>query len=135
MSAFMLTAKHISVLVDAKYALREKYHGGFDGEDERHRYRLLIELADANAASMNHAYPTSDNRPAFPAVRNFPAYDGKVLVKYSAVALLKAIQCFEYQSNEAPTWEGSIAAKFCDELSSSLIKELPGYGTAEWAIS
>ena len=50
-------------------------------------------------------------------------------------ALLKAIDCYEYQSCETPDWEQSEAARFCQELRAHLIRQLPGYNQADtWPI-
>ena len=52
-----------------------------------------------------------------------------------AVAVLKAIDCYEYQSCEHPEWEESEAFAFCDSLRRSLIGSLPGYDQAAWSIA
>jgi hypothetical protein len=50
-------------------------------------------------------------------------------------AMLKAIDCYEYQSCETPDWEDTEAARFCQALRAHLIHQLPGYDEADtWAI-
>lgn len=50
------------------------------------------------------------------------------------IEILKAIDCYEYQSCEHPEWEVSEAFAFCDALRRSLIGDLPGYDEAKWGI-
>lgn len=50
------------------------------------------------------------------------------------VAVLKAIDCFEYQSCEHPEWEGSEARAFCEALRDDMIGRLPGYSEADWEV-
>jgi len=54
---------------------------------------------------------------------------------WSAVELIKALHCYEYQSCEHPGWRTSQAHSFCRALERRLIGELPGYDDAPWAIS
>jgi len=55
-------------------------------------------------------------------------------LQVSAVAVLKAIQCYEYQSCEAASWEKSNAKAFCEALRGEIIMDLPGYDDAPWEI-
>jgi hypothetical protein len=52
----------------------------------------------------------------------------------SPVEVLKAIDCYEYQSCEHPEWDESEAKAFCDSLRSLQIGMLPGYNDAKWSI-
>lgn len=49
-----------------------------------------------------------------------------------AVDVLKAIACYEYQSCEHPGWEASRAKAFCEALTATAIRNLPGYDDAPW---
>jgi len=51
------------------------------------------------------------------------------------VVVLKAIDCYEYQSCEDPGWETSQAKAFCNELRGVAICNLPGYDAAPWEIT
>jgi hypothetical protein len=52
------------------------------------------------------------------------------------VAVLKAIDGFEYQACEHPEWEKSEAHNFCDALRRKAIGKLPGYEEDEhWGVS
>ena len=53
----------------------------------------------------------------------------------SPAAMLKAIDCYEYQACETPDWEDTEAARFCQALRAHLIRQLPDYDDADtWAI-
>lgn len=49
--------------------------------------------------------------------------------------VLKAIDCYVYQSCEHPTWVGSRAEQACDALRAGYIKRIPDYEDAEWEVS
>jgi hypothetical protein len=53
----------------------------------------------------------------------------------TAVAALKAIECYAYQACEHRGWHASSAAAFCDALRKRLIDYLPGYEDAPWGWS
>lgn len=52
----------------------------------------------------------------------------------TVVELIRAIDCYEYQSSETPDWEDTEAFHFCEALRRALIRELPGWGDAPWGI-
>jgi len=135
-SAFLVSAKHIAALVDASIAIRAKYHGLTDSMENTKRDRALKMLAVENACSVNDRYFTSKARGGIPEnpVEEFPAFELHVLTRVGIVSLLKAIDCYEYQSCEHAGWEGSDAERFCRELRCSLISFLPGYDDAPWGI-
>lgn len=54
---------------------------------------------------------------------------------FSPVAILKAIDCYEYQSCEHDEWRESQAFTFCRALRSWCIGKLEGYEAADWEIS
>lgn len=51
-----------------------------------------------------------------------------------ALAVLKSIDCYEYQSCEHEGWEKSGAKLFCDMLRKEAVQHLPGYDNAPWGI-
>jgi hypothetical protein len=59
-----------------------------------------------------------------------PAARGRV----DAVVILKAIDCYAYQSCEHPGWTGSEAHASCRALRLRLIHHLLGYEEATWEI-
>lgn len=56
--------------------------------------------------------------------------------QYSPVEILLAIEGYEYQSCEHPSWSTSEAQAFCDALRKHVISRLPGYDAAHsWEIT
>lgn len=51
------------------------------------------------------------------------------------VAVLKAVDCYEYQSCEHDGWHDSEARSFCEALRKRMIHALPGYDEAPWGAS
>jgi hypothetical protein len=49
--------------------------------------------------------------------------------------VLKAIDCYRYQSCEHPGWASSEAQQFCLALQALAINHLPGYDQAPWDIT
>lgn len=81
-----------------------------------------------NRRSVNHRYAEDEIEPG-PYVYARPRNDG-----YGPVAILKAIDCYEYQACEHPEWERSEAHAFCQALRKAMIHGLPGYEGAAWEI-
>lgn len=79
---------------------------------------LLLE----NLHSVNHRYTEAEAPPAY-RFRPLPGHPDPVVV-------LKAIDCYEYQSCEHPGWKTSEAYAFCDALRRTCIASLAGYDTA-----
>lgn len=52
-----------------------------------------------------------------------------------AVAVIKAVNCLEYQSCEHPGWESSLAWRICQDIKSQSVHDLPGYDEAAWEIT
>lgn len=57
------------------------------------------------------------------------------LVERPVVELVKAVHCFAYQACEVSNWETCWAKRFCDELESVLVRNLPGYDAAPWGFN
>ena len=132
MSAWIVMNRHIHVLVQA--ATRPTEFGPLrfsfqphDPEDST-RVSVVCTQPDAlgrmllreNIASVAYRYPddTFDELPG----------------SFSVVEVLKAIDCYEYQSCEHPQWKHSEAHAFCAALRRRLIGTLPGYDEAPWGI-
>ncbi len=52
----------------------------------------------------------------------------------SPIALLKACDCYAYQSCEHNGWEKSEACRFIAEARIEIIRKLPGWDDAPWGI-
>lgn len=139
MSAFIVSAGHIDYLVSAAIAANIPY-GGVRWEDAR------IELGNAdavgaalwreNVASVAYRYADSAHAglPGPIGGDDPDAYTLHQYVTLAPVQVLKAIDCYVYQSCEHPAWSDSEARRFCDALRRGVIGRLPGYDDAEWEI-
>lgn len=54
--------------------------------------------------------------------------------QHSAIALLKIIHCYEYQSCESDDWAFTEARAFCRTLEREIVCSLPGYSDAPWGV-
>ncbi len=52
----------------------------------------------------------------------------------STAQVLKALDCYGYQSSEHPGWNDSEAHRFCDVLRRRYGATLPGYDDALWEV-
>ena len=138
MSAFQVSDKHIRALVTGAQDIgifmrtddgwdRIAPLGRIDPDD------VAEMLTAENAASVGFRYSHDKEMVGFSAeaIRTRPAF---ARVQVSLVQLLKAIDCYEYQSCEHEGWGESPAREFCDSLRKAAIGKLPGYRDAEWGI-
>jgi len=129
MSAYLCSAKHISTIVNAlDVAPRADRPRDFRDTDRGELFRMLL---DANLASLDEKYGEGTDI-AIATEYRFDPMAGRGL---SVVALLKALNCYEYQSCESDDWEESQAHKYSHEMKEMLIRELPGYEQAAWEIT
>lgn len=143
MSAYVLDKSHIDVMVTAGIDSMPRLQGsplrwwwwcGGVGDDAMRRSESLrLESADRvgqmlwneNHVSVNHRYSEETKCPTY-------TYSPKR--GFEPVAVLKAIDCYEYQSCEHGGWDTSEARAFCDALRRRMIQLLPGYNDAAWSI-
>jgi hypothetical protein len=128
MSAWTVSKAHIDAMIGAALSSPVQTFSWYQGDertvlDERNVDEIGQMLWDENYLSVNYRY--EDNKAA-------PQYEYAAMEDKPAVALLKAIDCYEYQSCEHPGWDDSSAKAFCDALSDMLIGRLPGYDAAPW---
>lgn len=130
MSAFNVNEYHISQLI--KYGAHRGvgmcYQGKFDRKIEGNEQLLLGMLVKTNDDSVNHRY--EENVPSMPG-EYIPDYN-RIL---TAVQVIKACECFDYQSCEIDNYESTDAAKTIDAIRKRAISALPGYNEAEWEIA
>lgn len=105
-------------------------------EQARQRRRQLTDhtcgrvgamLLAENRRSVDHRYDEQDWEPPY----LFTALPGNP----DPVVVLKAIDCYRYQSCEHPGWPASEALQFCLALQALAIGHLPGYDHAPWDIT
>ena len=133
MSAFIVSRDHINAMINAAYSAAThnqlSWRAGPDGAWSRLTNDNLDAvgqmLADENAASVAHRY----DEPPEPV-----AYHHTFAQPRPPVEILKALDCYEYQSCEHPGWPESSAFAFCASLRSRMINRLPGYEAAPWGI-
>lgn len=129
MSAFTVSPAHINAIVSAWCACGARVVIGheLDPNQRAHRQAFADVLAYVNADSVAHRYrenpvPVPVTVPASPSV---PLH---------AVNVLKLLDCFDYQSSEAPAYEGSEVQRAIDAIRRGTIRRLPGYADAAWSL-
>ena len=143
MSAFLVTRDHISYLISAALSrtLNPGYGSGMawtEGDDLRtmgctdydEASRVAQMLWDENMASIHNRYPDTEKKCA----PSYGPHRRDIQRPILAVQVLKAIDCYEYQSCEHGGWEQSDAHSFTSNLRRRAIAVLPGYEEADWAI-
>ena len=143
MSAFIVSEDHIDALVSVALfgvaevpALSGRWHTPYFGNPghkvEVHNADKLGEmLVRENVASVQARYP--NERMSSIEVYRYP-FQKLPVPAVGVVAALKLVQCYEYQSCEHDGWDESAAKRFCLAFKDQLIRCLPGYDTAPWAI-
>lgn len=129
MSAFLCSDKHLSALVNAADSDTLRYFGSRNSLPDISRSAYFQLLLDANLLSLDARYGEGTDV----AVAQQHRYRG-FAGEFSGVEILKLINSYEYQSCEDDSWESSLAKQFCDALRGDVIRSLPGYDEAEWAL-
>jgi hypothetical protein len=126
MSAFVVDKHHIDVLVSYMLTKRMSYWNGKERVYVTRNNASDIGqiLFDQNVRSVNYRYH-EQGKP--------PAYKFKhPLESHSAVQIIKACHCLDYQSCETGDWGETEAWKICEAIISNACHDLPGYDTAQW---
>lgn len=89
-------------------------------------------LVTENYQSVHYRYEGASNLPG--EVQDEDYVYSRVNEKIDPVQVIKAIDCFEYQTCEHPEWKDSEARKFCQALRGKAISLLPGYDEAAWEV-
>lgn len=148
MSAWIVSRTHIDLLVTAGLDLpgRDTHGGILSWYVDGNRHTLTTSNADEigqmvwaeNVASVSHRYP-DDGPGDLPGPNGFHAAD-VLLYSHTWVrgiidptVVLRAIDCYEYQSCEHPGWKASRARAFCVALQEAAVGQLPGYDQAPWS--
>jgi hypothetical protein len=150
MSAYIVDRKHILYLVEAamshritKYGPFSWYHGNpqqrgeLGSTDYAHAADVANMLWRENIASVSARYPneSSDSLPG-PTGGSFVIkeadFAGTCFEQFDPVQVLKACDCYHYQSCEHDDWKSSEAKAFVDSLRANAWHELQGYDAAKW---
>lgn len=154
MSAFMVSKKHIDLLVRTAYAgpTTNGKQGGYGQQPWYRPYfkgesQWQVEQCDAigemlikeNLSSIHARYPDTITDPeSTPGpvdqywLEPYTLADPFFAKRLTAIEALKALDCYEYQSCEHPEWEQSEAHEFCERFRHALIGCLDGYEDAPW---
>lgn len=132
MSAYIVDIEMIHVLIQSAQNFGDTLDAlELNGERVDIRYHLDEfgqMLVDANYASVGARYGEDTKAPTYRFKRPKFAY-------WPPVAILKALDGYEYQACESADWDTSGARRFCDELRRMVIHYLPGYEEADWEIT
>lgn len=143
MSAYVVDKAHIDALVKAALGQRQDFRYWHNEEhkrvDSNNAEEIGAMLWNENVRSVSYRYP-SDSLESLPGRIDSPwltpyTYSFMRTPYREPVAVLKAIDCYEYQSCETPDWEQSEAFAFCRALRRHVIGRLPGYDEADWSIA
>lgn len=131
MSAFLVDPRHIDYMINGALKLGI---GGFALKlgavklDYMTASKIGTDLWAENFRSVNYRYGGNDASLEY----QHSAFAKRL--PFDPVVLLKAVDCYEYQTCEHPGWEKSDARRFCAGLRSLAIASLPGYKDAPWGI-
>lgn len=128
MSAYLCTDAHISAL--AGYAVKHnlpRYVKNLDLADPSSAAELARRLHAVNLASVNFRY-RENNSDSF-------TFDARAArCELSAVQVIKAAHCFNYQACEPSDWDETAEARLIQAIISSASHDLPGYNEAAWGV-
>jgi hypothetical protein len=119
MSAWVVSKKHIDVMVT----------------ELANQRRPDVDLNDVgqllwaqNVKSVNYRYNETDTAETYHFEDQLFDYDR------NPVVIIKAVQCWQYQSCEDPDHASSEAWEWSNAILGSAISRLPGYNDAPWGI-
>lgn len=129
MSAFIVSNDHINALVRfasvndlGYYHIASATFVRVPGKEDSAAQMLL----DENVRSVNFHYGDTVQADRIPYDTNAP--------RLTAVQILKAAACLEYQSCETSGWTDSEAKALLDSIRREAITQLPGYAEAAWSL-
>lgn len=148
MSAYIVEKNHVLYLVCAALSRATRYNSnGFSWYHAGTRHEIgdgdvsaMAETANMlwreNIKSVSARYP-HESSATLPGTRaadfivteaDFPA----CCHSFDPVQVLKACNCFDYQSCEHDEWRESLACAFIQALKEKMMRALPTYDDAEW---
>lgn len=148
-AAFVVSRSHIRYLVDAAAYLAQRTRMSFrytenlvirPGCDKETKVAIGQDLWNENIKSVQTRYPEDslDELPG-PIGENYTLtaddFPPRPFHDWSLVQILKACDCYAYQTCEHQGWETSRAKTLIDSIISIAYGELPGYDDANWQIN
>lgn len=135
MSAFIVSDFHINVLVSWAAGRHGSDAVSYYWNGDRHYVRsnpkgVAAELYAENVRSVNARYNEDSMETGF-------KYEALPMgyLNISAVQILKACNCYEYQACETDNWVKSEAHAIIEGIRDAAIHALPGYDDADWEIN
>lgn len=129
MSAHVVPASHINALATWMASTGSTYYwAGRRRPVEGDAHRVAAVLYAENVRSVNSRYRQSD--PAHGHLYTCNPQHARL----SAVAILAALDCYEYQACECDDWDQSEACAIVHAARRDAIRALPGYESQPWEI-
>ncbi len=131
MSAFVCSNYHISAL--AVYAMQQRpAHVWYDGKqvELESAEQVATILYEQNLRSVNHRYYEAE-----PNTFAFDPRASRYSTSHTAVQIIKAAKCYDYQACETEDYETTLAKAIIEQIIGSAIGALPGYEAAEWGLT
>jgi hypothetical protein len=137
MSVFILSNKHINVLVSALLLKNRGIFNIYDSKDEAYEFisykdgdKIGQILLNENYRSINYRYNDTQKPP-----HKFK-YQFQSEVKYYdyLVQIFAACDCYDYQSCETDDYKQTLAYSIIDKIRKETIRRLRHYDKAEWSI-
>ena len=132
MSAFIVGNKHINAMLKAASLNRypgDGAHYYWNGESyyfNGNSHIIGQKLVDENYRSVNYRYTEQEEPEQFKSM--------VLHAEYTPVQIIKACDCYNYQSCETPDWRETEAYAIMTALRERAIDMLPGYDEADWNI-
>lgn len=133
MSAFIVGDYHINYLLN--WAMRNHYFHinlgdvEYSGTEPGHMEYLGNVLKQANYASIDARYGDGEASPFSPLQFEILVHD-----EITALQVIKACDCFDYQACEVDDYERTDAARIIDCIRGSAFHRLQGYDDAQWEV-
>lgn len=132
MSAFIVSDKLLNVILTMAVVKKASYYWKPNNMrvdiSRKNASEIGQKLLDENFRSVNTRYRENDKAARF-------AYRAVRSDEFSAVDVLKAISCLDYQSCETDDWSESEAWAILDGIKDCMIRNLPGYDESRgWSL-
>lgn len=137
MSAFMLSDNHINFMVNFSRVAFAQDIATYHSRTWEEPAKLGALFHSTNVRSLDYRYPQENSGDPEAITEAFYRYtSGPVepVTVENIAKLLKALDCYEYQACEFPTWKESDAYALCQQIRNMAIRALPGYDAAPWGI-
>lgn len=126
MSAFVVSDTHLRVITNAWEKLDSQYlyHNGKRHDLTPQAVGQILRVQ--NVKSVNYRYQER---------RRYGMFEHRPLRRHiDGIQLLKVLDCYEYQANETPNYERTLAAAIIQDIRRATITDLPGWDEAQWHI-